>query len=66
MGQKKIASYLNILVISIPTNITFTGNQTLINLQVRGSVDITPRKLKIDTITTETKFCTKGTNQGTC
>ena len=36
-------SYLNILVISIPTNITLTGNQTLISLHVSGSVDITPR-----------------------
>lgn len=50
-------SYLNILVISIPTNITFTGNQTLINLHVSGSVDMTPEKLKIQTTVTETRFC---------
>jgi hypothetical protein len=49
--------YLNMLVTSIPTNIKFTGNQTLINLQVSGSVDITPRKLNVDTIITEMKFC---------
>lgn len=45
------------LVISIPTNITFTGNQTFISLQVSGSVDITPRKLNMVTVTTEIKFC---------
>lgn len=45
------------LVISIPTNTTFTGNQTLINLHVSGSVDITPNDLKTETTITETKFC---------
>lgn len=45
------------LVISIPTNITFTGNQTLINLKVNGSVVIRPIKLKAITMITETKFC---------
>lgn len=50
-------SYLNMLVMSIPTNITFTGNQTLTNLHVSGSVDITPSKLNVDTIITEMKFC---------
>lgn len=44
------------LVISIPTNITFTGSQTLINLHVSGSVEITPNKLKMETIITDTKF----------
>ena len=43
---------------SIPTKIKFTGNQTLTNLHVSGSVDITPRKLNVDTIKTEIKFCT--------
>jgi hypothetical protein len=52
-------SYLNMLVMSIPTNIKFTGSQTLINLQVRGSVDITPRNLNVDTIITEMKFCSR-------
>jgi hypothetical protein len=47
------------LVMSIPTNIKFTGSQTLINLQVRGSVDITPRNLNVDTIITEMKFCSR-------
>lgn len=51
------------LVISIPTNITFTGNQTRINLHVSGSVDIMPKKLKMDTITTETRFCTQEEGQ---
>lgn len=45
------------LVTNIPTKITFTGSHTLINLHVSGSVDITPRILNIDTINTETKFC---------
>lgn len=45
------------LVTNIPTNIKFTGNQTLINLHVSGSVDITPSMLKLDTINTDTKFC---------
>jgi hypothetical protein len=52
-------AYLNMLVMSIPTNIKFTGSQTLINLQVRGSVDITPRNLNVDTIITEMKFCSR-------
>jgi len=42
---------------SIPTKIKFTGNQTLTNLHVSGSVDIMPRKLNVDTIKTEIKFC---------
>ena len=50
-------SYLNMLVMSIPTKIKFTGNQTLTNLHVSGSVDIMPRKLNVDTIKTEIKFC---------
>lgn len=45
------------LVTSIPTKITFTGNQTFINLHVSGSVDMTPRKLNTDTIITEIRFC---------
>lgn len=45
------------LVISIPTNIKFTGNQTLTNLHVSGSVDMTPERLKIETVITETRFC---------
>lgn len=45
------------LVMSIPTNITFTGNQTLISFHVSGSVDINPITLNIDTIITEIKFC---------
>lgn len=45
-------------IISIPTNITSTGNQTLINLHVSGSVETTPRSLKIETMTTEMKFST--------
>ena len=45
------------LVTSIPTNMTFTGNQTLINLHVSGSVDISPRELSIDTMTMDIKFC---------
>lgn len=49
--------YLNILVTSIPTNITLTGNQTLINLHVSGSVLIMPKILKPETTTTATKFC---------
>lgn len=56
-SRKKKKSYLNMLVMSIPTNIKFTGNQTLINLHVRGSVDITPKKLNIETIITEMRFC---------
>lgn len=52
------SSYLNMLVMSIPTNITFTGNQTLINLHVSGSVETTPKRLNIETIATEIKFCT--------
>lgn len=54
---KKYTSYLNMLVTSIPTNMTFTGNQTLINLHVSGSVDIRPKELSIETITTDIKFC---------
>ena len=50
-------AYLNMLVTSIPTNITFTGNQTLINFHVSGSVETKPRRLNIETITTEMKFC---------
>lgn len=38
-------AYLNMLVTSIPTNIKFTGNQTLINLHVSGSVETKPRRL---------------------
>lgn len=45
------------LVISIPTKIAFTGNQTRINLHVSGSVEITPNMLKVETIATETRFC---------
>jgi len=45
------------LVISIPTNIAFTGNHTRINLHVSGSVEIMPNMLKVETITTETRFC---------
>lgn len=45
------------LVMSIPTNIKFTGNQTLTNLHVNGSVEITPRILNIETIITEMRFC---------
>lgn len=51
------SSYLNMLVISIPTNIAFTGNQTCINLHVSGSVEIRPAKLSMETITTDTRFC---------
>lgn len=54
---KKRNSYLNMLVISIPTNIIFTGNHTCTNLRVSGSVEIIPKPLKMDTITTDTKFC---------
>lgn len=53
----KTQSYLNMLVISMPTKMTFTGNQTFINLKVNGSVVIRPVKLKITTMITETKFC---------
>ena len=60
---KRKTSYLNMLVISIPTKMTFTGSQTLINLHVSGSVVITPKTLNRDTITTETKFCTATTEQ---
>jgi len=45
------------LVISIPTNITLTGNQTLINFHVSGSVETKPRRLNTDTMITEMKFC---------
>jgi hypothetical protein len=45
------------LVISIPTNITLTGNQTLINLHVNGSVETKPRRLNTETMITEMKFC---------
>ena len=45
------------LVMSIPTNIIFTGIQTLINFHVRGSVDMTPKRDNVDTISTEMKFC---------
>lgn len=51
-----IITYLKMLVISIPTNMTLTGNQTLINFQVSGSVEITPNRLKAATIITETIF----------
>lgn len=44
------------LVTNIPTNIKFTGNQIFINLHVSGSVDITPSMLKLETISTDTKF----------
>lgn len=47
------------LVTSIPTKITFTGNQTFINFHVSGSVVITPRTLKIETIITDMRFCIK-------
>lgn len=50
-------SYLNMLVMSIPTNMIFTGSQTFIRFHVSGSVDITPIKLNVDTIITEIKFC---------
>lgn len=56
-AHKQKFAYLNMLVISMPTKITFTGNQTLTNLHVNGSVCITPRKLNIDTIITEIRFC---------
>lgn len=55
--EKKKSTYLNMLVTSIPTNITFTGNQILINLNVSGSVDITPKTLNVDTMITEIRFC---------
>ena len=55
--QNLETAYLYMLVISIPTNITFTGNQTLTNLHVRGSVDIRPRRLSTETIVIEMKFC---------
>lgn len=45
------------LVMSIPTNITLTGNHTLTNFHVSGSVDITPNILKMETTSTETRFC---------
>lgn len=54
------------LVTSIPTNMTFTGNQTLINLQVSRSVDIRPREVNVDTITTETKFCRQREGGSAC
>lgn len=55
--SEKKSTYLNMLVTSIPTNITFTGNQTLINFKVSGSVDITPKRLNVDTMITEIRFC---------
>lgn len=55
--KQRKSIYLNILVTSIPTNMILTGNQTLINLHVRGSVVIKPSTLKMETITTATKFC---------
>lgn len=53
----EMTTYLKMLVMSIPTNTTLTGNQTLINFHVRGSVDITPNRLRAETIVTETRFC---------
>lgn len=47
------------LVISIPTKMTFTGIQTLINFHVKGSIDTTPKMDNVDTMITETKFCNK-------
>lgn len=52
-------AYLNMLVISIPTNMIFTGNQILISFQVSGSVGITPESDRVDTIVTDTMFCSK-------
>jgi hypothetical protein len=47
------------LVISIPTNMMFTGNQTLINFHVNGSVEITPERDNVETMVTDTMFCSK-------
>jgi hypothetical protein len=52
-------TYLNMLVISIPTNMMFTGNQTLINFHVNGSVEITPERDNVETMVTDTMFCSK-------
>lgn len=45
------------LVINIPTNMIFTGNQTLISFHVNGSVGTTPERDKVETMVTDTMFC---------
>jgi hypothetical protein len=45
------------LVISIPTNMIFTGNQTLIRFHVNGSVGTAPDRESVETMVTDTMFC---------
>jgi hypothetical protein len=47
---------LNMLVISIATNMIFTGNQILIKFHVNGSVGIAPDRDSVETIVTDTMF----------
>uniref|UniRef100_A0A0A9GGD5 Uncharacterized protein n=1 Tax=Arundo donax TaxID=35708 RepID=A0A0A9GGD5_ARUDO len=47
---------LNMLVISIPTKMIFTGNQTLISFHVNCSVGIAPDRDSVETIVTDTIF----------
>jgi len=45
------------LVISIATNMIFTGNQILIRFHVSGSVGIAPERDSVETMVTDTMFC---------
>ena len=45
------------LVISVATNMIFTGNQILIRFHVSGSVGIAPERDSVETMVTDTMFC---------
>jgi len=49
------------LVISIPTKMIFTGNQTLIRFHVNGSVGTAPDRDSVETMVTDTMFCSNRT-----
>ena len=46
-------------VISIPTNMMFTGNQTLTKFHVSGLVGITLERDSVETMVTDTMLCSK-------